>query len=114
LYTPDLISAWKKCGHAVRLDETSMANAAKWMAEISGVSRAFGAVAEGVYPPYGDRSTTYILVNFSKTQQMTVLPVTFTDIWRRERPDRRRCRFMGLRCCGRLKNKREVIPMTPA
>jgi hypothetical protein len=40
-----------------------MANAAKWMTEISGVSRAFGAVAEGVdvYAPYGDRSTTYIL-----------------------------------------------------
>jgi hypothetical protein len=89
LYTPGLIPAWKKCGHAVRLDETSMANAGKWMTEISGVQRAFGALPEGVdvYPPYGDRSTTYTLVNFSKTQQMTLLPVTFTDIWRRERPE---------------------------
>jgi beta-galactosidase len=64
------------------LDEAGMANAAKWMTDISGVKPAFGALPEGVdvYPRYGAHNTVYILVNFSRTPQSITLPATFTDV----------------------------------
>jgi beta-galactosidase GanA len=45
-------------------------------------SGAFGALPEGVdmYPRYGEHHTVFILVNFSKTQQVITLPATFTDV----------------------------------
>jgi beta-galactosidase len=64
------------------LDEAGMANAAKWMTDISGVKPAFGAVPEGVdvYPRFSERNSVYILVNFSRAPQSITLPATFTDI----------------------------------
>jgi beta-galactosidase len=64
------------------LDEAGMANAAKWMTDISGVKPAFGALPEGVdvYPRYGTHNTVYILVNFSRTPQSITLPATFSDV----------------------------------
>jgi beta-galactosidase len=64
------------------LDEAGMANAAKWMTDISGVKPALGGLPEGVdvYPRYGEHHVVYILVNFSKTPQTITLPATFMDI----------------------------------
>jgi beta-galactosidase len=64
------------------LDEAGMANAAKWMADVSGVKAAFGALPEGVdvYPRYGDQKAVFILVNFSRATQNITLPATYTDV----------------------------------
>jgi beta-galactosidase len=64
------------------MDDIGMANAAKWMADISGVKPAFGPVPDGVevsarYKPGG---TVFILINFSKTEQVVSLPSELTDV----------------------------------
>ncbi len=59
-----------------------MTTAAKWMADVSGVKPALGAVPEGVevYPRYSDRGVVYILVNLSKAEQTVSLPSTMNDV----------------------------------
>ena len=58
------------------MDEKTMLTAAKWMAETSGVTAAFGPVPEGVdvYPREGGGKTIFILVNFSASAQTMTLP----------------------------------------
>ena len=64
------------------LDKNTMAEAANWMTDISGVKPALGPVPEGVevYPRYGAKSTVYILVNFSKAPHTVKLPATMQDV----------------------------------
>ena len=64
------------------LDDAAMAAAAKWMAEVSGVKPALGAVPGGVevYPRHGQHGAVYILVNLSKTEQTVSLPSAMNDI----------------------------------
>ncbi|MGC1619765.1 MAG: Beta-galactosidase C-terminal domain [Candidatus Acidiferrum sp.] len=59
-----------------------MKAAAKWMTDISGVKSAFGPVPDGVevYPRYGEHGTVFILVNFSKTEEMIPLPSPMNDV----------------------------------
>ena len=59
-----------------------MTAAAKWMANVSGVKLALGAVPDGieVYPRYGNHGTVYILVNLSKTEQTVSLPSAMSDV----------------------------------
>ena len=66
----------------VWLDDIGMANAAKWMTDISGVKPALGMVPEGVEVTarYGARGTVFILVNFSRTTQFITLPSEFNDV----------------------------------
>jgi beta-galactosidase len=58
------------------MDEKTMLTAARWMAETSGVTAAFGSVPEGVdvYPREGNGKKIFILVNFAKTPQTIALP----------------------------------------
>ena len=64
------------------LDDTGMANAAKWMTEVSGVKPALGPVPDGVEvdPRYGEHGTVYILVNLSKAEQTIALPSPMQDV----------------------------------
>ena len=64
------------------LDPATMAAAAKWMTDISGVHPAFGAVPAGVevYPRYGASGAVYILVNFAKAPQTVNLPKSMQDV----------------------------------
>jgi len=64
------------------LDDAGMANAAKWMTDVSGVKPAFGTVPDGVEvdPRYGDHGTVFILVNFSKAEQTISLPSALEDV----------------------------------
>src|SRR5580700_5840735 len=64
------------------LDPKTMAKAAAWMTEVSGVKPAFGAVPDGVEvnPRYGDKGAVYILVNFSKLPQTVKLPAKMQDV----------------------------------
>jgi beta-galactosidase len=64
------------------LDGKTMAKAAAWMTDISGVKPALGPVPEGVdvYPRYGDKGTVYILVNFAKAPQSVKLPAKMQDV----------------------------------
>ena len=64
------------------LDPKTMAGAAKWMTEVSGVKAALGPVPEGVevYPRYGARGAVYILENFAKTPQTVKLPSAMQDV----------------------------------
>jgi beta-galactosidase len=64
------------------LDKKTMAQAASWMTDISGVKPALGPVPEGVevYPRYGAKGAVYILVNFSKASQNVKLPATMQDV----------------------------------
>ncbi|MHB8653794.1 MAG: beta-galactosidase [Terriglobia bacterium] len=64
------------------LDDATMAAAAKWMTDVSGVKPALGPVPEGVevYPRYGRHGAVYILVNFSKTEQTISLPSEMQDV----------------------------------
>jgi beta-galactosidase len=64
------------------LDNSAMAAAAKWMAGVSGVKAALGAVPDGieVYPRYGQRGAVYILVNLSKAEQTVSLPSAMNDL----------------------------------
>ena len=62
--------------------DDSMNAAAKWMAEVSGVKPALGAVPDGVevYPRYGVNGTVYILVNLSRAEQTVSLPSAMNDV----------------------------------
>jgi beta-galactosidase len=64
------------------MDDATLLNAAKWMAETSGVSAPFGPVPDGVdvYPREGDGKKIFILVNFAKTPQTVTLPSTMHSI----------------------------------
>ena len=64
------------------LDKKTMAEAASWMTDVSGVKPALGPVPDGVevYPRYGAKGAVYILVNFSKTPQTVKLPATMQDV----------------------------------
>ena len=64
------------------LDDPGMVSAAKWMTAISGVKPAFGLVPDGVevYPRYGEHTTVYILVNFSKSKQTVALSSQMEDV----------------------------------
>lgn len=64
------------------LDPKTMAQAANWMTEVSGVKPAFGPVPDGVevYPRYGAHVAVYILVNFSKMPQTIRLPKPMQDV----------------------------------
>jgi beta-galactosidase len=64
------------------MDDTGMANAAKWMTETSGVKAAFGPVPQGVEVTarYAPRRVVFILINFSKTEQTVALPSELADL----------------------------------
>src|SRR5262249_30716158 len=64
------------------MDETGMANAAKWMIEASGVKQAFGPAPDGVEisARSGAKGSVFILINFSKTEQTVTLPAEMTDV----------------------------------
>jgi beta-galactosidase len=64
------------------MDDATMLKAAKWMAETSGVTAAFGPVPMGVdvYPREGDGKKVFILVNFNKAPQTVTLPSTMRDV----------------------------------
>jgi beta-galactosidase len=64
------------------MDDSAMAAATKWMADVSGVKPAMGAVPDGVevYPRYGQRGVVYILVNLSETAQKVPLPSAMDDV----------------------------------
>ncbi len=58
------------------MDEKAMLAAAKWMAETSGVTAAFGPVPDGVdvYPRESEGRKIFILVNFAGTPRTVALP----------------------------------------
>jgi beta-galactosidase len=64
------------------LDPKTMAAAALWMTEVSGVKPALGAVPEGVevLPRYGGKSAVFVLVNFAETPQAIKLPAAMQDV----------------------------------
>jgi len=64
------------------LDAKTIAKAAQWMTEISGVKPALGPVPDGVEvsPRYGAQKTVFILVNFSKAPQSVTLPAKMQDV----------------------------------
>jgi beta-galactosidase len=64
------------------MDDTGMANAAKWMTDMSGVKPALGPVPDGVEvtPRYGAHGTIFILINFSRTEQTFMLPTEYSDV----------------------------------
>jgi len=64
------------------LDPKTMAGAAKWMTDISGVKAALGPVPAGVdvYPRHGAKGAVYILVNFAASQATVKLPSTMQDV----------------------------------
>jgi beta-galactosidase len=64
------------------LDKKTMAQAADWMTEVSGVDPALVPVPDGVEVSarYGPRGAVYVLVNFSKTPQTVKLPTSMRDV----------------------------------
>jgi len=64
------------------LDAKTMAAAAKWMTDGSGVKAAFGEVPAGVEVSarYGAHSVVYVLINFSGMPQTIALPSEMTDV----------------------------------
>ena len=64
------------------LDPKTMAAAAKWMTEQSGVKPAFGPVPSGVEvsPRYGVHGVVYVLINFADGPQTVKLPGEMTDV----------------------------------
>src|SRR5664279_1467772 len=64
------------------LDKKTMAQAASWMTEASGIKPAFGPVPDGieVSARRGAKGTVYILINFSKTSQTIKLPTSMQDV----------------------------------
>jgi beta-galactosidase len=64
------------------LDPKTMAEAAKWMADTSGVKPAFGAVPAGVEvsPRYSAHGAVYVLINFSGAPQTISLPGAMDDV----------------------------------
>jgi len=64
------------------LDPKTMAQAAKWMTETSGVKPALGVVPDGVEVSarYGTHNLVYVVINFSKEPQTVHLPAAMEDI----------------------------------
>ncbi len=64
------------------LEPKTMAGAAKWMTDISGVKAALGPVPEGVEvsPRYGGKGAVYVLVNFATAERTVKLPVKMQDV----------------------------------
>jgi len=64
------------------LDEPALKNAAKWMTDMSGVEPKFGHVPDGVdvYPREGEHGKVFIIVNFSKYQQVFNVPTPMDDV----------------------------------
>lgn len=64
------------------LDPKTMAQAAKWMTDSSGVKAAFGAVPAGVEvsPRYGAHHVVYVVINFSGAPQTIDLPRAMEDV----------------------------------
>ena len=64
------------------LDPQTMAQAAKWMAEDSGIQTPLAGVPAGVevYPRYGAHGVVYILINFAKQAQTVTLPAPMNDV----------------------------------
>ena len=64
------------------LDPKTMAAAAKWMIDSSGVKPALGPVPAGVEVSarHGAHGVVYILINFSATPQRIALPAPMTDV----------------------------------
>jgi beta-galactosidase len=64
------------------LDPKTMATAAKWMTDDSGVKPAFGTVPTGVEASarYGAHSVVYVLVNLSGATQSIALPTEMQDV----------------------------------
>lgn len=63
-------------------DAKTMAAAAKWMTDDSGVGAALGEVPAGVEVSarYGAHSVVYVLINFSGASQTVTLPGEMTDV----------------------------------
>jgi beta-galactosidase len=59
-----------------------MAAAARWMTDVSGVIPALGPVPDGieVNRRTGERGTVFILINFARTEQSTLLPSEMIDV----------------------------------
>jgi len=66
----------------VWLDDPGMSAAARWMTDISAVIPALGPVPDGieVNRRTGEHGTVFILVNFARTEQSTLLPSEMTDV----------------------------------
>jgi beta-galactosidase len=64
------------------LDSKTMAEAAKWMTNTSGVKPAFGPVPAGVEvsPRYGTNGAIYVLINFSGAPQTIALSTGMQDV----------------------------------
>ena len=64
------------------MDEATMAHAAKWMVETSGVKPEWGVMPEGVdlYLREGSGKKTAILVNFGSETKSVTLPGAMTDV----------------------------------
>jgi beta-galactosidase len=64
------------------MDTASMAQAAKWLTETSGVKTPLANVPAGVEVSirHGARGTIYILVNFSRRTRTVKLPMAMTDV----------------------------------
>ena len=64
------------------LDPKTMAQAAAWMTNVSGVKQALGPVPDGVEvsPRYGDKGVVYVVANFAKTPQTIPLPAKMQDV----------------------------------
>ena len=64
------------------MDDAALLNAAKWMAETSGVTAAFGPVPDGVevYPREGNGKRIFIFVNFAKSAQTVTLPFSMHSL----------------------------------
>jgi beta-galactosidase len=63
------------------MDDKEMDAAAQWMTSTSGITPAFGPVADGVdvYPRYGKKDDVFILVNLKKEAAVT-LPAQMHDV----------------------------------
>jgi len=64
------------------LDPKTMAQAAKWMTDTSGVKPAFGLAPQGVEVSarYGKQGVVYVLINFSGAPQTLSLPHEMQDV----------------------------------
>lgn len=64
------------------LDPKTMAEAARWMADTSGVKPGFGPVPEGVEVSarYGEHGAVFIVINLSGKPQAITLPHEMNDV----------------------------------
>jgi beta-galactosidase len=64
------------------MDDSAMAAAANWMAEMSGVTPAMAGVPDSVevYPRYGDGRVVYVIVNFATLPKTVSLPSSMDDL----------------------------------